>query len=65
MTSLQSTSSAAELVRSLAQHAAQLDLGRLHKFTDAGLEPDELREALHSLNSVADNYQDPSDMETA
>ncbi len=63
MTSLQSTPSVGQLLSSLHQHAVQLDLSRLHKFTDAGLEADEWKESLDTLLSLAHNYEEPSDME--
>ena len=64
MTSLQSTRSAGDMVSSLHQHASSLDLSKLHKFTEAGLELDEFKESLDSLKSLAHNYEQQTDMES-
>ena len=64
MTSLQSTPSVGNMITNLHQHASSLDISKLHKFTDAGLELDEFKESLDSLKSLAHNYEQQTDMES-
>jgi len=56
MTSLQSSRAAGRHVRDLLTLARKLDVRRLHKVIDAGLEADEFGEVLESLETVASCY---------
>ena len=56
LTCWESSSAAGRLCRSLAQRGAKVSLGRMHRFAEAGLEEDELREVLERLEATADAY---------
>lgn len=56
MTSLQSSASAGQHVNDLLTSASKLEVRRLHRAIDAGLEPDEYQEVLESLQTAADCY---------
>ena len=57
MTSLQSSRSAGRHLDDLLMLARKLDIRRLHKVIDAGLEADEYREVMESLQTVASCYE--------
>jgi len=57
MTSLQSSSGAGRHVTDLLMQATKLDVRRLHRAIDAGLEMDEYNEVLESLQTVARCYE--------
>ena len=57
MTLLQSSPSGGRHVDDLLKLARNVDIRRLHRVTDAGLETDEYREVLESLQTVANCYQ--------
>jgi len=57
MTSLQSSQNAGQHLNDLLTLARKLDIRRLHKVVDAGLEADEYVEVLEGLQSAARLYQ--------
>ena len=63
MTSLQSSRNAGRHLGDLLTQARRLDIRRLHRLTDAGLETDEYHEVLERLQTVAGCYEiDSMDM---
>jgi len=63
MTFLQSSQTAGHHLNDLLASARRLDVKRLHKVVESGLEADEYNEVLESLQSVAGCYQtDTTDM---
>jgi len=56
MTSLQSSLGAGRHLSDLLTLATKLDVRRLHRAIDAGLEPDEYKEVLESLDRVGRCY---------
>ena len=57
MTSLQSSPGAGRHLNDLLTLATKLDVRRLHRAIDAGLEADEYTEVLESLQTVARCYE--------
>jgi len=60
MTSLQSSRSAAQHLNDLLMSARKLDIRRLHKVTEVGLEADEYLEVLEGLQTAASCYETES-----
>ena len=57
LTSWQSSNGAGLLVKSLAERSGKINLNKLHRFKDAGLENDELLETTESLASLFECYK--------
>ena len=57
MTSLQSTSSAGNLLQHLLEETDRLDIKKFHKFMDAGMEEDDFKETLNSLRTIRQIYE--------
>ena len=57
-TAWQCSEGAGQHCRSLADRAGRVKLGKLHRFTEAGLEEDELRETVENLHQLADCYSE-------
>ena len=56
LTSWQSSNGVGLMVKSLAERSGKINLNKLHRFQDAGLENDELLETTESLISLYECY---------
>ena len=62
MTSWQSSKAVGEALRPLAQRMAKINLHKMHRFEEAGLEEDELREVVEDLTALYQCYQSDTDV---
>ena len=62
LTCVQSSQSVAGHLDALLNAAARIDVGRLHRFAESGIEKDEIIETFDSLRSHCQLYDDSSDM---
>jgi len=46
------------MIKSLAERCRKINLNKLHRFQDAGLENDELLESTESLNNLYECFND-------
>ena len=58
LTSLQSSGAVGLAVKSLAERSGKINLNKLHRFQDAGLENDELLETIEGLTNLYESYED-------
>jgi hypothetical protein len=58
LTSWQSSNSAAGYVQSLCDRAGKINLHKLHRFQESGLEQDELKCVVDRLSDVSENYRE-------
>ena len=58
LASLQSSKSVGSMIKSLAERCRKINLNKLHRFQDAGLENDELLESTESLNNLYECFND-------
>ncbi|XP_013399730.1 protein misato homolog 1-like [Lingula anatina] len=56
MTSLQSTPTSAKCVQALLKETKKLNISKYNKFLEAGLEQDDYKECLNSLETLQENY---------
>jgi hypothetical protein len=58
LSSLQSSKSVGLMIKSLAERCRKINLNKLHRFQDAGLENDELLESTESLNNLYECFHE-------
>ncbi len=61
LTSWQSSKKSGKIARCLADRSAKVNLNKMHRFEEAGLEQDELTEVVEDLVRLAENYEPSSD----
>lgn len=57
----QSSRGSGNILQSLVDRCARINLNKLHKFQDAGLDQDGLLETIEDLSTLSDCYKNPSD----
>ena len=53
----QSSKNSGNLVKSLVDRCRKINLSKLHRFQEAGLDQDSLQEAIEGLNALSDCYR--------
>lgn len=61
LTLWQSSRESGNIIQALVDRCAKINLNKLHKFQDAGLDQDGLLEVIEALSSLSDCYKEPSD----
>ena len=56
MTSLQSLPATGHLISELVKQGQRLDIHKFHGYIEGGLEPDEFKENLDSLQAMSESY---------
>lgn len=57
-TSLQSSTEASKIIEKLLELCSKIDIRKYHRILDHGLEHDEFKESLNSLETLVQNYRE-------